>query len=655
MGNGCETMATLVTTLSTTTQKVLERQPVVWPGSLEGVSAMRFVSQAPLHVRVVLIVLAAITAVGLVLSILGFSPVVLVSVVLGLAALAIGQRFGWATSVAAAVLFLLLGNTIVLRLLPLTGVELGVANTALLTLSAAGLWFWLVTRAKALRLPDSAALIVAASALLAPLMTGVIVVATLGLGSGMRVGWLMGTGTDVVWNTVASRFILNDNGIAPWLNPNPSPLVNGLMASWYAPGRGAAEEVLRHDVARQSELLILLFLLCSVLAGIVTARAVPARRPVMRGLAGVFGSLIPLTWYLAGFVIRFGFFNVAVAVAILLCVWLVWTDLPRHAAASIGLLLVATTILLAAWAPLAALSLGLAGVAGMVHWRTLVRLRGVAAVLFLVSGAQLVLYVLLVTLPDLTRDGAALGANGGVPEITPLDVVLAAVLIFAFAAVAAVGLGQRHELLGVVVVLVATTVGIGYLALQRRGMDTLWGYYPAKLGWLVSVLIVIVLAASLLRWLSHQQASGLNTVAVLFATLLVVGLIMAKVPPLNRDLAGVLPLIGIGLTPDSATDLARQDVLFAEADSGKKEIFARYSASADDDAFINYWLLQLNAASSDDPVRKFAYTLDSTDPEEVCAAAEAWGNGVVVVTRDAAFEQSLRDACPAGEFALRLR
>ena len=616
---------------------------------------MRFVSQAPLHARVVLAILTAVTALGLILLVVGFSPAVLVAAVLGLAALSLGQRFGWATSVAAAVLLLVLGNTIVLRFLPFTGIDLGIANTVLLALTAGGLLFWLVARPESLRLPNPAALVVAGAALTVPIVTGVAVAVTLGLGTGMRVGWLMGTGTDVVWNTVASRFILHDNGIAPWLNPNPSPLVNGLMASWYAPGRGAAEELLHHDVSRQSELLILLFLLCSVLAGIVTARVVPARRPVLRWVAGIFGSLIPLTWYLAGFVIRFGFFNVAIAVAILLCAWLVWTDLPRHEAASIGLLLIATTILLAAWAPLAALSLGLAGGAGVVHWRALLRLRGTSAVFFLLAAGQLVLYILLVTLPDLTRDGAALGANGGVPEITPLDVVLAAVLIFAFGAVASVGLAQRHELLGIVVILFATAVGVAYLALQRRGMDTLWGYYPAKLGWLVSVLIVILLAASLLSWLGHERSSGLNTVAVLIAAALVVGLVIAKVPPIKRDFAGVFPLIGIGLTLESSSETARQDALFAEADSGKKEIFARFSASADDDAFINYWLLQLDAATSDDPVRKFAYSLDSTSPDAVCAAADAWGSGVVVVTRDAAFEQNLRDACPHRTVEVQLR
>jgi hypothetical protein len=606
-------------------------------------------------VGVVLIVLTACTALGLALVILGLSPAVLVASLLGVGTLALGQRFGWATSVAAAVLCALLGNTIVLRLLPLTGIPLGVANTVLSALAAGGALVWLSSRAQTVRLPNATALTVAGAALVVPAVTGVVAALTLGLGTGMRVGWLMGTGTDVVWNTVASRFILHDNGIAPWLNPNPSPLVNGLMASWYAPGRSAADEVLRHDVARQSELLILLFLLCSVLAGIVAARAVPARRPVLRWLAGIFGASLPLTWYLSGFVIRFGFFNVAVAVAILLCVWLIWTDLPEHAPASIGLLLVATTTLLAAWAPLAALSLGLAGVAALAHWRAVLRLRGAAAVWFLLAAAQLVVYVLLVTVPDLSRDGAALGANGGVPEITPLDVVLVAVLTFAFAAVASVGLTQRHELLGIVVIVFATTVGVAYLALQRRGMVTLWGYYPAKLGWLVSVLLVIVLAASLLRWAGHERARGLNTIAVLMTTALVVGLIVAKVPPINRDLAGVFPLLGIGLTPQSATDLARQEVLFAAADAGTKEIYARYSPSADDDGFINYWSLQLSSATSDDPVRAFAYSLDSTGPDAVCAAVTAWGSDVVVVTRDTAFEQKLRAACPDETFRVELR
>lgn len=615
---------------------------------------MRIVGNAPFRVRAVLIVLFAALLLGTILQLVGYSPAIEVAAVLAIVSLAFGQRLGWATSVAASVLILLLGNTLVLRLLPLVGLNLGIVNGVLLTVTGLAVGVWLILRASGLRLPERDALTVAGAAVVLPLITGLFALVTLGQGNTMRVGWAMDN--DAVWNTVASRFILNDNGIAPWLNPNPSPLVNGLMASWYAPGRDAAAEVLRHDVARQSELLILLFLLCSVLAGIVTARVVSARRPVLRWAAGIFGSAIPLTWYLAGFVIRFGFFNVGVAVAILLAVWLVWVELPRHSAWSIALLLVATTVLLAAWAPLALLSLALAGVAALMRLRSLFRLRGSDAVVFWLAVVQLPLYVLLVTLPDLRRDGAALAANGGVPEITPLDVVLVAVLIFAFATLAAVALGEKHELLGIVILLAATAIGVGYLVWQRvSGGETIWGYYPAKLGWLVSVLLVIVLTASLARWLNHERARGLSTVALVLTVVAVAGLVMAKVPPRDRSLAGVFPLVGIGAEAVPTAETERLDTLFAAADSDQKTIYARYSANPEDDALINYWLLQLPAATSDDPVRKFAYFLDSTSAPNICAAAEAWGSGVVVVTRDPALESELAGSCPSAGITVDLR
>ena len=233
--------------------------------------------------------------------------------------------------------------------------------------------------------------------------------------------------------------------------------------------------------------------------------------------------------------------------------------------------------------------------------------------------------------------------------------MLAGVLMVAFAAVASVGLGARHELLGVVVILLSATVGIAYLTVQRRGMDTLWGYYPAKLGWLLSVLLVILLAASLLRWLSHADARGMNTVAVLLATAAVVGLVIAKVPPIQRDLAGLYPLVGIGLTPESAAETARQEALFAVADTGTKTLFAEYSASAEDDAFINYWTMQLGSATSDDPIRKFAYVLDSTNPADVCAAIEAWDGDVVVATRSPELEAQLTSTCPQMTFDVEVR
>ncbi|MGO7983818.1 hypothetical protein ACC691_38920, partial [Rhizobium johnstonii] len=79
----------------------------------------------------------------------------------------------------------------------------------------------------------------------------------------LPVAWAMKN--DVVWNTMAARFILNDEGIAPDRHPNPSPLINELVASWISSGRTAGTELLRHDVTRQAELWVALLLLSALL------------------------------------------------------------------------------------------------------------------------------------------------------------------------------------------------------------------------------------------------------------------------------------------------------------------------------------------------------------------------------------------------------
>lgn len=592
--------------------------------------------------RILLGSLTLTVVAGIALMALGLTPAIAVIAALVVMTLVIGQRSGWAFAFAGAILLELLGNTLILRLNPLTGLDLWLVNAIGLTVIGLGGMGWLFANAGDLRLPTRDTLLGAASAIALPAVTGVVV---LGTGLQTRAGWMTAYGTDSAWNTVASRFIVTDRGIAPWVHPNPSPLVNGLMATWHAPGRSGADELLRHDVIRQNELLLLLMLLTGVLAGIVLVCVVPARRPFLRAAAGVLGSAIPLSGYLAGYAVRFGFFSAPAAVAIMLCVWIVWLGARKNIVASIALLLVATTLLLAAWAPLALLPLALVGVPILMNWRSVFLSRGWSAVACIASAAQLVLYLILVTLPDFTRDGPALAADGGVPEVSPFDVALIGALMFVSGTLAWIGLGRQHEMLGVLLVLVSGGIGVAYLVLQRRGMDALWGYYPAKLGWLVSILLVVLVAASLLSWGGHTKVRGLQPVALLLATAAIVGLVI-KVTPLNGSVGSLMPVVKLALTREAASETAREDVLFAAVDRGDRTIFTRFSSTAADDQFINYWSLQLSSDRSQDPIRSFAYSLDSTDAAQVCAAAETWGKGTIVRTRDASFVADIQSTCP---------
>lgn len=587
---------------------------------------------------------------GLLLCVFGGSPAPLVAVVVVLGTAVLARRHSWTLSAAATIVLLLAGHTVLSRTLPLVGWDYGAAGIAALALvGTVQLVVLARTPTALLARATRSQWLTAAAALALPTLSGLLLFGAQLFG---QPGYAWAMRNDMIWNTVAARFVLADGGLSTSGHPNPSPLMNALVASWLAPGRDTATELLRHDVARQTELWVLLTLLAAALAGIVVARAVPPSRPALRFGAGLLGSAIPLSWYATGAMLEFGFLNAMLAVALLLVVWLLWQELPSQPVLSSALLLITTSLLLAAWAPLAILPLGLAAAAVLPRWRFFLAFRGRVALAWWAAALQLPAYLLVVTLPDLTRDGGALAADGAVPGITATSVLTAAALLLTLSALAAIGLGRRHDLAGVVVILAMGAIGVGYLMAQRFGIVALWGYYPVKLSWLLCILFTVLVAASILGWLGHAEARGPLGLVVVIACLVVVGLGLRAVP-LPAGLGSALPLVKVAVAEARGGDTARADRLFRIADDGSKTMVSRLGTPGED-AFVNGWLLQLQADASQDPIRAFSYSLDPNDVGMLCEAAEAWSGPVTIESADPGLDIELALACPGADLSVRL-
>jgi len=597
------------------------------------------------------VVLAAMSVAvvgGLVVLAAGWSPALLTVAVLAAIGLAFAQRVSWALALAAALIAVLGLHTLTARFAPIFGLDFGVATAVVV--AAGGLAA--ITRLAissgrgALRVPTVADLPTAVGALALPLLALVYWVGSLGWGTGMRVGWILAN--DAVWNTMAARFIVADGGIDPGSHPNPAPSTAALAASWMLPGREMAAEVLRHDVAREAQLVLLLTLAAAGLAGLVAARTVRAGHAVVRVVAGVVGSGFVLGWYVLGFTAELGFLNAPIAVLLLLACWVCWTDAP-HAPllAAVGLL-VAATLLLATWAPMVLIPLALGAASLPVIWRALVSRRRVAIVVLGVAVIQLATYAAFVTLGDLRSTGGALAADGAAPPVEPRDVAMVVALALVTVALLLLrrgrGLGLGRAADGVAVLLVAGAVGGGYLVLQRLGAGLAWwGYYPAKFAWLLCVLLLIVMIGVLLA--ASSAASSPRRVAIATTgSIVLVGIVVS----------GSLPLGGIRRLPASialATDAqfarhgAAAEHLFTLADGGPT-IAVRVTGDPETDAILNAWLLQAHSEDSADPVRTYAYTLDTSDTGAVCDAVQAWGGGVRLVTSDPLLADEVGAVCP---------
>jgi len=123
--------------------------------------------------------------------------------------------------------------------------------------------------------------------------------------------------------------------------------------------------------------------------------------------------------------------------------------------------------------------------------------------------------------------------------------------------------------------------------------------------------------------------------------------------PLPGGVGSALPLTQVALTEVRGADTVRSDRLFRIADDGSKTIVSRLGAPGED-AFVNGWLLQLQADSSADPIRAYSYSLDANDPVMLCEAAQTWGGPVVIETADPALEAELALACSHVDFSVRL-
>lgn len=578
----------------------------------------------------------------------GASPAFLVIVALLTSIACIGPRVGWALSLPVAIIGLLAVSVVLVRTAPLLGVDLlwaAVIGLVVIGLASAAL---VGAGHGPLQLPGRTAWIVAGAALIVPVGFLVVSAITIGIGAGMHVGWAMNN--DAAWNTVSSRLILTDGGIAPWSTPNPSPLANGLMALWYAPGRPEVG-VLRHDVERQTELLLLMTALASTVAGVLTARGGVGRRPVVIAVGAAIGGLIPLSWFLSGYVIQFGFFNVVPVIAVMLACWMLWSEsIRRPVVATTGLLL-GTLVLFASWAPVAALPAALALIAGVTGWvrgaRSIRTLMWVAAAAALLAG-----YVVLVTLPDLRRSGHALAANGAAPASTFIGFLTAIAIVLAIACVGVFVRNRRREALGVAVLAVVSVAVVAYLVVQRAGMPESWGYYPAKFAWIVCIVFAVIGAAAAFAWVSSHWARSWRAVPVMLATAGVALLTAATVTPTATSVSAVFPLLGVIRHPEIADH--RSDLLFDLSDD-ERTIAARLSDEPWADAFANFWLLQLHSVSSEEEIRGYAYFLDSMDAEDICSAVAAWDSDVRVVTSDESLTSELDEACGELPITVELR
>ncbi|GGK95415.1 hypothetical protein GCM10007382_14550 [Salinibacterium xinjiangense] len=591
--------------------------------------------------------LAVAVAVGFAFA--AITPWILVAVTLAVVALALAQRMGWTLAAAGSVVVMFVTAVLLARVLQPIAVELDVkVRIALLAIAVGSLIaMWLVRND--LRVPSWAVArpVLAFVAPLAAAAVVLMVLVTVSAPTGSRISWAMIN--DAVWNTVSARFVADDGGLSV-ARPNSSPLTALLLAVAVSTGRGsvAAGDALLHDVTREAQLWLLLILVSSVLAGLIARAGLHMLRPLARGVASFAVACIPLSSFVIGYAFQFGFYNVTISLIVLLCSWIAWTHARRSPLAATIALSLSTLALLSAWAPLAIVPLALAlGVVVRAGPRWVLGLRGSRLLAVLAAILAVPAYAVAVTIPDLLREGDALSADGGIFLFAPANYILVMTVTLIVLLLTAWRGRMWSNAVGLGIVVLAGGVGLSYLVAQRLGLDQVWGYYPIKYSWILAMLMIIVLAVTMLSWMSGSAKragawGALRKPGVAAATALVI-LGLLHWPELTEE-SRDLPLSLISGSSNISSDVVA--TLFARSNPENVTVLARYSDDRSDDQFVNSWLIQQHATDSKDPIRPYAYYLDGSDAYQLCDLARLLPTRLMVLTKSPPLRAEVDAACP---------
>lgn len=473
-----------------------------------------------------------------------------------------------------------------------------------------------------------------------------------------RLSWAMnGDGFN---NIFYGNVILSARGLALGQSENPVPLPASLLSLAMAPGRSSIvdRDLLAHDLSSFTVIWTLIFAATCILSGAAVASIIPKRYPVVVGVASALGSLLPLTWYVAGLPMQWGYFNANVVLPLLLSTWLAFLASRRFPIAALVTISGLTTLVLATWAPLVLVPGALAIVILVRDWKLIRSLQGRSAVILVLAAVQVMAWVGIVTVPTFLAQGDALEIAGhGFPSAWPIVPVLVVALV-------GLALLRRRKtslpvLPGTIAVVGASAAATGMLIYLDHGQGDPWtAYYPTKLAWILSVFLVIIvlsLALAAVRALLSGRRLVMVGVAAVSAAVL---LACAALPvdgsaetvvrqPLTRILTGSIWHTG---------DRAAEKILTLSDPSAPGIL---WKSGNPDEAMIDFWVLVTRGGDlvGDQELRAIAFvayreyratgTFDDSDIAPLCRVVTLMKPTPTVHTSSSGLEAELRGACPA--------
>lgn len=445
-------------------------------------------------------------------------------------------------------------------------------------------------------------------------------------------------------NTIEAREIIRQNGADPSVQSIPA-LSQVLMAAAVARSVGfnVHADSFATIVQVQAIVLVGTWAFASLLFGLIAVRESKGLPVWARVVAAVMCASLPLTWFVLGFSLAAGFFNAPLALIGLAMTWLVWREqetIGAHRQWAIVTLLALVTLFTAiAWVPLAVLP-GLFLLAAIREsWRSADGVRSLSKWPVVASIVALAVYGSFIILPSYLANSKGLTSAGSMvdlPNATVLVVFALAVLVSLF--VATERSGGQSIAAGIWLYLWGTGLALLLVVAPSFATGFAWNYYPRKLVWFATFVLMVILAAlafgtrSLLRrkriWHWLLAASSI-------LVLLVVGL--RAVPFMQSGTFRAMPFLAIAVSGTGA-----QGTISAVAQSvGTSEIRLEFDQ---DDVIVNQWVFKWAARLDGGAGDEIAY-LSIQNPTDACGAASAFGGGATLRTKSASVADEVMQEC----------
>lgn len=460
-----------------------------------------------------------------------------------------------------------------------------------------------------------------------------------------------------------ARDIANLGKTEIWNNAVPIPPALAAMAMISGRDSTLVAPTLEHDVTSYALVWILGIALSCWAAGAVVVALLRTRKLPhwVLYVSGIGASVIPLTWFYAGYATWFGFFNSTIALCVLLMLVLAFINGRNHPLALLGVYFFSATTMFLVWSPLVIVPVSLGAFIFFSRFKTLWKTSNGDRVFALVGFVQLVGYALSQALPLLFATQGSSVPGSSLLALTGAAIYFRPIYLAAIYAGTAAALlfalwkRDKELMWGFLVMILGLLLGFGYMIYGSGQFSFPWLYYPSKFIWIGMMMLIPIALGSVLAWLLPYFTKTWTLAAAVVAMALMSFIFFKATAAWGHINGGIeAPTMVHQLLIErevTAIDQTANREVAAEIFALEKQDHLRFlwKSGNPSEEQINYWMLKMWSISDHGALRlgDFTYGIVERNLENLCGVLTQVNTTSELVTAEPDLKEQLAIACPA--------